>query len=197
MANKRGKMETAVGFIFLVSKITVDGDCSLEIKTLAPWNKSCDKPRQHLKKQRHHFANKHPYSSHYGFSISHVQMWQLDHKEGWVLKNWCFQTVVLEKTLESLLDGMDIKPVNPKGNQPWIFIERTDAEAEAPILWPLEERNLLIDKDLDAGKNWGQEEKQATEDEMIGWHHWFNEHESKQIPGDSEWQGSQTYCSPL
>ena len=114
------------------------------------------------------------YSQSYGFSSSHVQMWELDHKEGWVRKNWCFWTVVLEKTLESPLDWMEIKQVNPKGNQPWIFIGRTGAEAEALILWPLDVKSRLTGKDPDAGKDWGQEEKGATEDEMVGWHHRLN-----------------------
>ena len=103
-------------------------------ETLAPWKESYDKPRQCIKKQRHHFANKDLYSQGYGFSIGHVWMWELDHKESWAPKNWCFQIVVLEKTLESPLDCKEIKPVHPKGNQFWIFIGRTDAEAEAPIL---------------------------------------------------------------
>ena len=102
----------------------------------APWKGSYNKPRQHIKKQRHHFTNKSLYSQSYGFSSSHVRMWKLDHKEGWALKNWCFQIVVLEKILESPLDSKEIKPVDPKGNQLWIFIGRTDAEAEAPIFWP-------------------------------------------------------------
>ena len=121
---------------------------------LAPWKKSYDQPRQHIKKQRHHFASKSLYSQSYGVSTSHVQMWELDHKEGWLLKNWCFWTVVLEKTLESPLDYKEIKPVNPKGNQPCIFIERTDAEAEAPVLWPPDVKNWLIIKDPDTGKDW-------------------------------------------
>ena len=105
------------------------------------WKESYDKPRQRIKKQRHHFVNQNPYSQSYGFSSSHVKMWELDHK-GWVLKNWCFWTVVLEKILESLLDSKEVKPVNPKGNQPWIFTGRTDAEAEAPILWPPDAKML-------------------------------------------------------
>ena len=132
----------------------------------APWKKSYDKPRQCIKKQRHQFANKGLYSQSYGFSSSHVWMWELDHKEGWALKNWCFCTVVLKKTLESPLDNRKIKPVNPKGNQPWIFIGRTDAEAEAPILWPLEAKSWLNRKDPDARKYWWQE-KGTTEDEMV------------------------------
>ena len=105
-------------------------------KMLAPWKKTYDKPRQCIKKHRYHFADKGPYSQGYGFSSSHVQKWELDHKVGWALKNWCFRIVVLEKTLESPLNSKNIKSVNPEGNQPWIFIGRTDAEAEAPILWP-------------------------------------------------------------
>ena len=121
---------------------------------LAPWKKSYDKPSQHIKKQRHYFADRDAYSQSYGFSSSHIQMWELDHKEGWTLKNWCFQIVVLEKTLESSLDCKVIKPVNPKGNQPWIFIGRTDVEAEALVLWPLNVKILLIGKAPDAGKYW-------------------------------------------
>ena len=112
-----------------------------------------------LKKQRHHFANKGLYSQSYGFSSSHVWMWELDHKEGWTPKDWWFQTVVLEKTLESPLDSKEIKPVNPKGYQPWIFVGRTDAEAEAPVFWPPDAKNQLIGKDPEAEKDWGQEEK--------------------------------------
>ena len=119
---------------------------------LAPWKKSHDKPRQHIKKQRHHFANKSPSSQNYVFSCSHVLMWELNHKEGWVLKKWCFSTVVLEKTLESPLDCKDIKPVNPIRNEPWIFIGRTDAKAEAPILWPSNGRAESLDKTLMLGK---------------------------------------------
>ena len=113
-------------------------------------------------------------------------MWELDHKEGWAPKNWWFQTLVLEKTLKSPLDNKEIKPVNPKGNQSWIFIGRTDAEAEAPILWPPDVKSWLTGKDPDAGKDWMQQEKGVTKDEMVGWHHWLNEHEFKQTPGDTE-----------
>ena len=116
----------------------------------------------------------------YGFSSSHVWMWELDHKEGWAPKNWHFLNVVLEKTLQSPLDIKEIKPVNPKENQPWIFIGRTDAEAEAPIIWPPDAKGQLIGKDPDAGKDWRQEEKGTTEDEMVGWHHRLNEHEFEQ-----------------
>ena len=122
-------------------------------------------------------------------------MWMLGHKESWALKNWCFRTVVLEKTLESLLDCKEIQPVNPKGNQPWIYIARTDAETEALILWPSDVKNWLIWTDP-AGKDWSLEEKSTTEDEMVGWHHGLNGHEFEQAPGDSEGQQSLVCCSP-
>ena len=114
--------------------------------------------------------------------------------ESWVLKNWCFWTVVLEKILESPLDCKEIKPVNPKGNQSWIFMGRTDAEAESPILWPPDAKNRLIRKDPDAGKDWRQEEKGMTEDEMVGWHHWLNGNEFERAPGVGEGQGSLACC---
>ena len=122
---------------------------------------------------------------------------ELGHKEGWALKNWCLWTMVLEKTLESPLDSKEIKPVNPEGNQPWIFFGRTDAEAEAPILWSPDAKSQLIGKDSDAGKDWGQDEKWVTGDEMVGWHHRLNGHEFEQTQGDSEGQGSLAFCSPL
>ena len=123
-------------------------------------------------------------------------MWELDHKEGWALKNWCFQTVTLEKTLESTLDCKEIKPVNSKGNQAWILIGRTDAEAEAPIPWPPDAKSQLIRKDPDAGKDWKQEEKGTTEDEMIGWHQKLNGQEFEQAPGGvGDGQGSLACCS--
>ena len=122
-------------------------------------------------------------------------MWELDYKEIWVPKNWCFWTVVLEKTLESLLDLKEIKLVNPKGNQSWIFIGRTDAEAETPILWPPDAKNWLICKDPDAGKDWRQEEKGMTEYEMVGWHHWLDGRESEWTPGDGDGQGGLACCN--
>ena len=131
----------------------------MKLKTLAPRKKSYDQPRQHFKKQRHYFANKGPSSQIYGFSSSHVWMWELDYKESWVPKNWCFWTVVLEKTLARPLDCKEIQPVHPKGNQSWIITGRTDAEAETPILWAPDSKNWLIRKDPDAGKDWRQEEK--------------------------------------
>ena len=116
---------------------------------------------------------------------SHAQMWELDHQAGWVLKNWCFQTMVLEKTLESPLDSKEVKPINPKGNQPWIFTGKTVTEAEAPILWPPDAKSWLLGKDPDAGKVWKQEEKGMMEDEMVGWHHRLTGHGFEQTPGDS------------
>ena len=149
-----------------------------------------------MKKQRHHFAHKGPYSQSWDFYSSQVQMWELDHKEGWALRNWCFRTVVLEKSLESPLDSKEIKPVNLKGNQPWIPIGRTDAEAETPILWPPDVKSRLTGKLPDAGNDWRHEEKGATEDEMVRWHHWLNRHEFEQTQGDSEGQENMACCSP-
>ena len=130
------------------------------------------------------------------FSSSHEWMWELDYKESWTLKNWCFWTVVLKKTLESPLDYKEIHLVHLKGNQSWIFIGRTDAEAEAQILWPPDVKNWLIEKAPDAGQDWGQEKKGVAEDEMAGWHHWLNGHEFEQTLGDGEGQGCLASCSP-
>ena len=145
------------------------------------------------KKQRHHFANKSPYSQRY-FSSSHVWMWDLDHKEGWAPKNWCFWTVVLEKTLESPLDCKETQPVHPEGDQPWVFTGRNDAEA--PILWPPDAKSWLTGKDLDAGKDQKQEEKGMTEDEMVGWHHRPYGHELEQALGVGDGQGGLACRSP-
>ena len=149
---------------------------AMELKMLTPWKESCDQPRQHIRKQRDYSANKGLSSQGYGFSSSHAWMWALDYKESWLLKNWCFWTVVLEKTFESVLDFKEIQPVNPKENQSWIFIGRTNFEAETPIVWPRDAKNWPIGKDPNAGKNWSGEEKGMTEDEMVWWHHWLNEH---------------------
>ena len=140
----------------------------------APWKKSYDQARQHIKKQRHYFANKGPSSQGYGFSSGHVWMWKLDCEESWVLKNWCFWTVVLEETLESPLDCKEIQAVHPKGDQSWVFIGKTDAKAETPLLWPRDVKSWLNGKDPDAGKDWRWEEKGMTEDEMVGWYHQLN-----------------------
>ena len=143
---------------------------------LAPWKKSYDKTRQHLKK--HDITlQQDPPSQSYGFSSNHVCMWELDHKESWASKSWCFWTVVLKKTPESPLDSEEIQPVHPKGNQSWIFIGRTDAEAERPIPWPPDAKNWLIGKDPDVGKDWRWEEKGMTENEMVRWYHRLDGHE--------------------
>ena len=141
---------------------------------LALWKESYDRSRQHIKRQRHYFANKGLSSQGYGFSSSQVWMWELDDKESWVPKNWCFWTVVLEKTLESPLDSKEIQSVHPKGNQSWIFIGRTDAEAETLVLWPLIWRTDSLEKTLMLGKDGWWEEKEMTEDEMVGCHHQLN-----------------------
>ena len=146
-------------------------------KTFTPWKESYDQPRWHIQKQRRYFANKGLSSQGYGFSSGHVWMWDLDCEESWAPKNWCFWTVVLEKTLESPLDCKEIQTVHSKGDQSWVFIGRTDIEAESPILWPPHAKSWLIGKDCDAGRDWGQEEKGTTEDEMAGWHHWLDGHE--------------------
>ena len=130
------------------------------------------------------------------FSSSHIWMWELDLKEGWVLRNWCLW-VVLEKTLESPLDCKEIKPVNPEGNQPRMFIGRIYAEAEAPIFWQPDAKSQLNVKDPDAGKDWRRKEKRMAEEEMVGWHHWLTGHGSEQTPGDSEGPGSLMCCSPM
>ena len=177
--NRWETVETVADFILEGSKITADGDCSHEIKRhWLLWKKVMTNLDRDIKKQRYYFANKGPSSQGYGFSSSHVWMWQLEYKESWAPKNWCFWTVVLEKTLENPLDCKKIQPVHPKGDQSWVFIGRTDVEAETSILWPLDAKNWLICKDPDAGKDWGQEKKGMTEDEMVRWHHWLDGHES-------------------
>ena len=148
-----------------------------------------------MKKQRHYFAIKDPSSQGCGFSSAHVWMWELDYEESWAPKNWCFWTVVLEKTPESPLDCKEIQPVHPKGDQSWVFIGRTDIEAATTILWPLDVKSWLIGKDSDGGKNWGQEEKGRTEYEMFGWHHWLNGHGFGWTPGFGDRQGRLACCS--
>ena len=170
------RMETVTDFIFWGSKFTADGNCSHEIKRHMLLGRKAMTNLDIIKKQRHYFANKDPSSQSYGFSSSRVWIWELDYKESWVPKNWCFWTEVLKKTLEGPLDCKEIQPVNPKGNQSWIFIGRTDAEAETPILWPPGEKNWLTGKDPNAGKDWRQKEKGMAKDEMVGWHHRLNGH---------------------
>ena len=143
----------------------------------ASWKESYDQPRQHIKKQRRCFANKGPTSQGNGFSNSHVWMWVLDYKESRVLKDWCFWTMELEKTLEGPLDCKESQPVHPKGNQSWIFIERTDAEAETPILWPPDAKSWFIWKDPDAGKDWRQEENGRQRMRWLHGINWLNGHE--------------------
>ena len=145
-------------------------------------------------KQRHYFANKGLSSQGYGFSSGHVWMWELDCEEGWSPKNWCFWSVVLEKTLESPLDCKEIQLVRSEGDQLWDFFGRYDAKAETPLLWPPHAKSWLIGKDFDAGRDWGQEEKGTTKDEMAGWHHGLVGRESEWTPGDGDGQGGLTCC---
>ena len=144
---------------------------------LAPWKKINDKPRQYIKKQKHHFVTKVPIVKAMVFPVVQYRCESLTIKKAEHWRKWCFQIVVLEKTFESPLDSKEIKPVHPKGNQSWMFIGRTDAEAETSILRPPDAKNWLIGKDPDAGKDWRQKEKGVTEDEMVGWHHWLDGHE--------------------
>ena len=191
-------MEIVGDFIFLGPKITAMMTAAMKLwneKTFDPLRKAMTNPDSIIKKQSHYFANKSPSSQSYGFSSSRVWMWELDHKESWALKNWCFWTVVLEKALESPLDYKEIKPVHPKRNQSWILIGRTDAKDETPILWPPNVRNWLIREDLDAGKDWRQEEKGMTKVEIIRWHHRLDGHEFEQALGVGDGQGILLCCS--
>ena len=177
MGNRWGNSGNTVRLYFgglqnlqmVIAAMKLKDTYSLEGKLWPSW--------QHIKKQRHYFANKGPSDEGYGYSSGHVWMWELDCEESWALKNWCFWTVVLEKTLEHPLDCKEIQPVHPKGDQSWVFIGRTDAEAETPILVPPHAKSWLIGKDPDAGRDRGQEEKGTTEDEMAGWHHRLDGHE--------------------
>ena len=164
-------METVTDFIFMGSKITADGDCSHETKRHVLLGRKVMTNLDSILKSRDITL---PTKVHLGFSSGHVWVWELDYKENWAQKNWCFWTVVLEKTLESSLDCKEIQPVHPKGDQSWVFTGRTDAEAETPVLWPPHAKSWLLGKDSDGGRDWGQEEKGATEDEMAGWHHRLN-----------------------
>ena len=179
MVNRRGNNGNHERFYFGGSKITADGDCSHEMKRpLLLGRKAMTNPDSILKSRDITLpTNVHLSSQSYGFSSSHVWMWELDYKESWALKNWCFWTVVLEKTLESPLACKEIQPVHPKGDQSWVFIGRTDAEAETPILWPPDVKSWLILKDPDAGKDWRWEEKGMIEDEVVRRHHRLNGHE--------------------
>ena len=173
-------METVTDFIFLISKRTADGDCSHEIKRCLPLGRKATTNLDSILKSRDITLPTNVRKVSYSFFSSLVWIWELGHKESWMLKNWCFWIVVLEKTLESPLDCKEIKPVNPKGNQPWIFIGRTDSKAEAVIFWSHDAKSQLTGKGPDAGKDWGQEEKGVIENEMVGWHHWLSGHKSEQ-----------------
>ena len=188
------KVETVSDFIFGGSKITADGDCIHEIKRCLLLGRKAMTNLDSILKSREYFTDKGPSSQSYCFSSSHVRMWELDYKESWATKNWCFWTVVLAKTFESPLDSKEIKTVKPKGNQSWLFIGRTDAEVEAPILWPPDAKNWLTGKDSDAGKDWKQEKKGMTEDEMVGLYHRLDGHEFEQAPGVGDGQGSMVCC---
>ena len=159
------------------SKITADGDCTHEIKRLLLLGRKAMTNLDSILKSRDMLCQKFESSQSYGFSSSHVWMWELNYKESWVLKNWSFLTMVLEKTFESPLDCKEIQSVHSEGDQSWVFTGKTDVEAETPILWPPVVKNWLIGKDPDAGKDWSQEENGMTEDEMVGWHHWVSGHE--------------------
>ena len=189
------KVEAVTDFLFLGSKLTGDGDHNHEIRRqLLLGRKAMTNLDSMLKTRAITLPTKLCIVKAMVFSSSHIQMWELDHKEGRAPKNWCFQTIVLEKSLETPLDSKGIKPVNPKGNQPWIFTGRTDAEA--PILWPPDAKSWLTGKDPNAGKDWRQEEKRVTEDEMVGLHHQFIGHELGQTLGDGEGLRGLKCCSP-
>ena len=178
MANRWGNSANSGILYFLGSKTSIDGDCSHEIKgRLLLGRKVMTNLDSIFKKQRHYFANKGPSSQGYGFFSGHVWIWELDCEESWALKNWCFWIVVVETTLESPMDCKEIQPVHSKGDQSWVFFGKSDAKAETPVLWPPHVKSWLIGKDSDAGRDWGQEEKGTTEDEMAGWHHVLNRHE--------------------
>ena len=162
---------------------------------LTAWKESDDQPRQHIKKQRHYFANEGPSSQGYGFSSGHVWMWKLDCVESWELKNWCFWTMVLEKTLQSPLDFKEILPVHLEGDQSWVFLRGRDWcwSRNSNTLTPIA-KSWLIRKDPGAGKDWKQEEKGIIEDEMVGWHHWLDGQEFEQVPGVGDAEGSLVHC---
>ena len=192
----RETVETVAYFIFLGSKITANGDCSHEIKWRLLLGRKVMTNLDSILRSilRLYFANKGLCSQGYGFSSGHVWMWELHYKESWVPKNWCFWTVVLEKTLESSLDCKEIQLVHHKGDQSWVFMWRTDVESETPVLWPPDAKSWLICKDPDARKDWGQEEKGRTEDEMVGWHHRLNEHGFGWTLGVGDGQGGLACC---
>ena len=188
-------VETVTDFILGGCKITADGDCSHEFKRcLLLGRKVMTNVDSILESRDITLPTKFHLVEATGFASSHVWIWELDCEDSWAPKNWCFWTVVLEKTLESPLDCKEIQPVHSKGNQSWIFFGRTDAEAETPILWSPDVKNWLTGKDPDAGKDWRQE--RMTKEEMVRWYHQLNGHEFEQAPGDGEGQGSVVCCSP-
>ena len=190
-------METVTDFIFLDSEITIDGDCSLEIKRhLLLGRKAMTNLDSSLKSRDITLPTNFHLVRAMVFSPCLVWVWRLDYKESWALKNWWFWAVVLEKTLESPLDCKEIQPVHAKGDQSWIFIGRTDAEAETPILLSSDVKNWLTGKDPDAGKDWRQEEKGTTENEMVGWHHQLDGHECEKALQFGDGQGGLVCCSP-
>ena len=191
----RETVETVSDFIFLGSKITADGECSHEVKRRLLLGRKVMTNLDSIFKSRDITLPTKVHLVKTGFSRSHVWMWELDCEEGWAPKNWCFWTVVLENTLASPLDCKEIQPVLPKGDQSWMFIGRTDAEAEAPILWPPHAKSWLTGKDPDAGRDWGQEEKGTTEDEMAGWHHWLDAHEFGWTSGVGDGHGGLACCN--
>ena len=166
---------------------------SMKLRHLLPGRKVMTN-LDNVLKSRHHFANKGLSSQGYGFSSSHVWMWDLDYKENWAPKNWCFWIVML-KTLKSTLDCKEIQLVHPKGDQSWVFTGRTDVEAETPILWPPDGKNWLFWKDPEAGQDWSWEGKGTTEDEVAGWHHWLDGHEFEWTPGVGDEQGGLACCN--
>ena len=190
MANRWGNNGNSDRLYLGGSKITADSDCSHEIKRCFLLGRKAMTNVDSILKRRDYFANKGLYSQSYGFSSSHLWMWDLDHKEGWAPKNWCFGTVVLGKTLESPLDCKEMQPVHFKGDQSWMFIGRTDVEAETPILCPPDAKSCP-----DAGKDW-RREKGTTEDEMVGWQHWLDGCEVEWTPGVGDGQGGLACCSP-
>ena len=188
--------ETVSDFIFVGSKITADGDCSHEIKRrLLLGRKVMTNLDSILKSRDSTLPTKvRLVKAMYGFSSGHVWIWELDCEESWMPMNWCFWTVVLEKTLESPLDHKEIQPVHPKGDQPWVFFGRTDVEAETPVLWPPHAKSWLTGKHSDAGRDCGQEEKGTAEDQKAGWHHRLDEHEFEWTPGDGDGQRGLACC---
>ena len=195
MADRWGNSGNTGWLYFLGSEITADGDCSHETKRCLLLGRKVMTNLDSIFKSRDYFANKSPSSQGYGFSSDHVWMWELDCEESWALKNWCFWTVVLEKTPESPLDCKEIQPVHSEGDQPWVFFGRNDAKAETPILWPPHAKSWLIGKDSDAGRDWRQEEKGTTEDEMAGWHHSLDGRESEWTLGVGDEQGGLACCN--